>query len=169
MANTYTLIDKVILGSSQSSVEFTSINQSYTNLLLKLSVRDNASAVGNNILFKINSGTTSQSIRFISGDGSSTPNSANDTPIYFTSNGNTSTSSTFSNMEIYIHNYASTSLHKSLSVDSVSENNGTLAYAQLVAGLYASNTQITSILFNANGGVNFLTGSSFYLYGIKNS
>jgi len=144
------------------------IPQTYTDLKVVMSVRDNSSAVGNNIFIKVNGVTTNQSMRFISGDGSSTPNSASDTPIYVTSNGNTSTSNTFSNIEVYIPNYTSTTTYKSLSIDSVSENNGTTAYAQLAAGLYSSNTAITTISFSTNGSATILEGSTFYLYGISN-
>ena len=169
MATTYSLISKSILSSAASSVTLSSIPNTYTDILIKISARDNSSAVGNNLLFQINGSTTSQSVRAISGDGSSAPNTYGTTPLFFTSNGNNSTADTFSNMEVYIPNYASTTINKSVSVDSVSENNNTTAYAQLSAGLYASTTAITSILFTTNGGVNFLSGSSFYLYGIKNS
>jgi hypothetical protein len=143
------------------------IPQTYTDLKILISARDNSAQIGNNILMQINGGTTSQSVRAISGDGSSTPNSYSATPIFFTSNGNSSTADTFSNMEVYIPNYASTTTYKSVSVDSVSENNGTTALAQLTAGLYASNNAITTISFVTNGGPNILEGSTFYLYGIS--
>lgn len=170
MSTTLNLIAKQTVGSGgASSVTFSNIPQTFTDLKVVMSVRDGSAQVGNNILFQINGGTTSQSVRAISGDGSSTPNSYSATPLFFTSNGNSSTANTFSNMEVYICNYASTTINKSVSVDSVSENNGTTAYAQLTAGLYASNTAITSILFTANGGPSFSEFSEFWLYGISSS
>jgi hypothetical protein len=169
MANTYTLIASSTVGSGgAASIDFNSIPSTYTDLLLKISTRDNSSAIGNNIIFKINGVTTSQSIRFLIGDGASA-SSANDTPLYFTANGNTSTASTFANIEVYLPNYALTTINKSASIDAVSENNATTAYATLGAGLYAANTAISSISMTTNGGVNFLQYSTAYLYGISNS
>ena len=115
MANTYTLIEAKTLASAVATVEFTSIPQTYTDLLVKISARDNSSSIGNNMFFKVNSGTSSQSMRQLLGDGASA-SSFSDTQQYYVSNGNTSTASTFSNMEVYIPNYASTSTSKSLSI-----------------------------------------------------
>jgi restriction endonuclease S subunit len=169
MPNTFIKIASVTVGSGgSSSLDFTSIPQTYTDLCLKISTRDNAASVQNNIIFKINGVTTSQSLRYLLGTGSGT-SSVSDTPIYFASNANNSTSNTFSNIDVYIPNYASTSVNKSVSVDSVSENNATAAYAQLTAGLYASNTAITSISITGNASSTFLQYSTATLYGIKNS
>jgi hypothetical protein len=155
------------LPSATATVEFTSIPQTYTDLLVKISARDNSSSIGNNMFFKVNSGTSNQSMVQILGETG--VSSFSDTQQYYVSNANTSTASTFSNVEVYIPNYASTSTSKSLSIDAVSENNATSAYRTLAAALYASNTAITSILFSTNGAVDFLTNSTFYLYGIKNT
>lgn len=169
MPNTFTKIAAVTVGSGgASSIDFTSIPQTYTDLVCKISARDNAANVQNNIIFKINGVTTSQSNRYLLGVGSSV-NSGNDTPIYFPSNANNSTSNTFANIEVYLPNYALTNSNKPISVDSVTENNATSAYAQLTAGLYASNTAITSISITGNGGSTFLQYSTATLYGIKNS
>ena len=169
MANTYKLISRVIVGSGgTSSIDFTSIPGTYTDLVCKISARDNAVGTVNNVIFKINGVTTSQSNRYLLGIGTAV-SSASDTPIYFPSNGNGSTASTFSNMEVYMPNYASTTINKSLSVDSVTEHNATAAYLSITAGLYASNTAITSISITGNGGSSFLEYSTAYLYGISNA
>jgi hypothetical protein len=171
MSTNMELITSVTVGSGgAASVTLPAsgtIPQTYTDLKILISARDNSAQIGNNILMQINGGTTSQSVRAISGDGSSAPNSYSATPLFAQSNGNSSTAGTFSNIEVYIPNYASTTTNKSVSVDSVTENNGTTALAQLSAGLYASNTAITTISFVANGSPNILEGSTFYLYGIS--
>lgn len=169
MPNTYTKIASVTVGVlGSATIDFTSIPSTYTDLCLKISARDNAAAVTNNVIFKVNGVTTSQSNCYLLGNGASV-SSVSDTPIYFPSNANLSTLSTFSNMEIYIPNYASTSVNKSLSIDTVTENNATTAFASIVAGLYAANTAITSISITGNGGSSFLQYSTATLYGIKNS
>jgi hypothetical protein len=169
MPNTFIKIASVTVGAgSSASIDFTSIPQTYTDLVCKISARDNAVGAVNNIIFKVNGVTTSQSNRYLLGNGAST-SSAADTPVYFGSNGNGSTASTFSNIEVYMPNYASTTINKSLSIDAVTENNATTAFASIVAGLYAANTAITSISITGNGGSSFLQYSTATLYGIKSS
>ena len=170
MANTFELISAVTVGSGgASSIDFTSIPSTYTDLCLKVSVRSSVAAVYDNLLVKINSVTTSQSNRSILGVGSGTPSSVSDTPIYgLMVVGANATSTTFSNVDIYIPNYASSTTNKSLSIDGVTENNATAAGATLIAGLYASNTAVSSIVLAPNSGT-FSQYSTAYLYGVKNA
>jgi len=79
----------------------------------------------------------------------------------------TATASTFGSAEIYIPNYAG-STTKPFSTFAVQENNTTAAYIESGADLWGLTNAITSIALIA-GGYNFVSGSSFYLYGIKNS
>ena len=170
MATTYEKIATVTVGSGgASTIEFTSIPSIYTDIVLKVSTRDSFSSNYANMIIKINGVTTSQSNRALLGIGSGTPTSFSDTPLYAQiDNAANSTASTFSNAEIYIPNYASSSAYKSVSIDGVTENNATAAAATLVAGLYASNTAVSSITLAPNSGT-FNQHSSATLYGIKNS
>ena len=77
-----------------------------------------------------------------------------------------STADTFTNFEIYIPGYAS-STYKNFSIDSAQETNATTAYTELWAMLWSNSAAITSITLNSDA--NWVSGSSFYLYGIKNS
>jgi len=167
MANTYTLIEAKTLTSSSSDVTFTSIPQTYTDLLLKASVRGGASTVNQSFVVTFNgSSTTGLTMRRVYGDGAS---AGSDTNTSLEGVGSTATANTFSNNEIYIPNYAGSN-NKSFSVDNVGETNGTTAYALLQAGLRSNTDAITSIVLTAIGaGGSFLQYSSFYLYGIKNS
>lgn len=171
MATTFELIEAVNVGSGgTSAITFSVIPSTFTDLVMKCSIRDGSSATQNNIIIKINGVTTSQSVRTLYGEGSGTPASYSDTPFYAPGAvGNNATSSTFSNIELYIPNYASTSTYKSMSLDTVTENNGTTGWQSLNAGLYASNTAISSITISPNGAVNFLQYSTAYLYGVKNA
>ena len=168
MPANYVLLEKITVGAAgASSVTFSSIPQTgYTDLVVKWSMRDTSASISNNVLIKINGVTTSQSVRTLSGNGSSASSYA-DTPLYVNAVvSNTATANTFSNNELYIPNYNSTTTSKSVSLDTVTENNATQASAQLSAGLYASNSAITSIEFAPNGAVTFVQGSTFYLYGV---
>jgi hypothetical protein len=84
-------------------------------------------------------------------------------------NASTSTVNTFSSVSLYIPNYTSSD-YKSYSVDKVSEQNGTTAYAELIAGLWSQTAAITSLKFiSASASVDLAQYSTAYLYGISNA
>jgi hypothetical protein len=170
MANTFTLIEAKTLGSAVSSVTFSSIPQTYTDLQLVVSSRMSNSNVEayNNIRF--NASTSNYSGKYVVGDGASpSSGSSPGSGVLTYTNGASTTSSTFGNYSVYIPNYTSSN-YKSFSIDSVSENNAATAYAILVGGLWSDTAAITSIVLNDTvNSANFVSGSTFYLYGIKNS
>jgi hypothetical protein len=51
----------------------------------------------------------------------------------------------------------------------VTEGTATTQRMGLTAHMYLNSTAITSLDFEPSAGANWLVGSSFYLYGIKNS
>lgn len=166
------LISSVTVGSGgASSIDFTSIPSTYTDLKLVLNARTNRSAVNNNCFITFNSSSASNyNDRYFQGDGAavSTSSDTNTTSIYIGGvPGNSATTSTFSNIEIYIPNYAGSN-YKPLSVDAVAEDNSTTAISNLIAGLWSSTSAITSLSINA-ATFNFVQYSTAYLYGIKNS
>jgi hypothetical protein len=176
MATTYEAIATVEVGSGgAATIDFTSIPQTYTDLVLKISKRDTRNTGdANPIKITFNGNTSSYTYKMLYGDGSSV--SSYSESSFFTDAGwggygnqNTgNTANTFSNHEIYIPNYAGSN-NKSFSVDSVHENNATNAYAQLVANLWSNTAAITSITLTPNNGFNFVQYSTATLYGIKNS
>jgi hypothetical protein len=160
---TYTLIAHTELGSAAARIEFTSIPQTFTDLLLVFSMReasfDNVAA---NI--RINGALVNLSERFLFGSGTSVGSSSGSEFNTYV-NYNSSTANTFGNGMVYIPNYASTTTTKSLSNDSVSENNGSTAYMRIGAGLFNSTTAISSVGIQTVGG-NVAALSSATLYGI---
>jgi hypothetical protein len=167
MANTYEIIDKVTLTSTQASITFSSIPGTYTDLLVKLSARTDWSNGINadGILIRPNSSSTNMTARRLTGSGSTADSDTNIGPI--TTANASSTSNTFGNSEIYIPNYAG-STNKSMSIDGVSESNTTTTYLGLFANLWSNTSVISSLQILGQNG-SFVSGSSFYLYGIKNS
>jgi hypothetical protein len=167
MATTYEIIDKATVGSGgTASVSFTSIPGTYTDLKVVASYRGSTAQVYEVSYLRFNGVSANLNHRSLEGDGSSA-SSINNAFIYFgAGNGATSTSDTFSNIEAYIPNYTSSN-QKSVSLDSVGENNATLAYMQLTAGLWADTAAITSVQIVATA--TFVEHSTFYLYGIKSS
>jgi hypothetical protein len=171
MANTYTLIDKATVGSGGiSSIDFTSIPSTYTDLLIKVSLRDTNAAAHIDGGIKLNDATTQYTFRRLIGNGSTISSSTVATDPYllgWVHNGAGSTASTFSNAEVYIPNYAGAN-NKSVSFDGVDEANTTLAFASIYAGLWANTAAINKVSIITTGTA-FAQYSTAYLYGIKNS
>lgn len=166
MPNTYTFIASNTVGSGgTSSITFSSIASTYTDLLLKASCRSDQSNVGRS--WKVQPNSVDITAHNLDTEGNPLTVFTG-TTINMNTNGTGSTSNIFNNYDIYISNYASTSNYKSLTVDGSVENNGVDANVKLVAGLYSANTAISSITCVINAGL-FVQYSSFYLYGIKSS
>ena len=173
MANTFFKIATVTVGSGgASTIDFTSIPQTYTDLCIKISGRTSASSgtIWDSPFIDFNGLTTNQSTRFLFGNGS-TAGSANDTrqygPVYGVST-NSATASIFGSGEIYIPNYTSSN-YKSSSGEGVTENNGTTSGQALNANLWSSTAAITRITLTPSSGAGFIQYSTATLYGIKNS
>jgi hypothetical protein len=168
MPATYTLISSVTVGSGgASTISFTSIPNTYTDLVVKFS--GNSSNQTPRVNFN-NSSSSIYSEKLFYGQGTSAASASNTNTTYFDwvalciNNG----SNFFGNSEFYIPNYAGSN-NKSVSSDSVTEVNSTTGNnLYLDAGLWASNSAITSIqIFFAAG--NFLQYTTAYLYGISNA
>jgi hypothetical protein len=172
MAKTYTLISSVTVGSGgAANIQFTSILQTYTDLLLKYSIRGTASSLARDLLIQINSNSSSYSDRYLMGAGStvSAESGAGGTTRLFggVQNGNSSTANTFGNGEIYIPNYTSSN-YKPASADSVSETNATTIYSTIVTSLWSNTAAISSLVLTLHSG-NIGEYSTAYLYGISNA
>ncbi len=172
MPNTYTLISSNVLGSSAASVTFSAIPATYTDLVLRCSLRSDVASTLENVTIRYNSDSaTNYSLTRLRGDGSaassSASSSANEMTFFAAADGSTATSNTFSNWELYIPSYT-VSQNKPMSSFQVQENNTTAANTTVVATLWRNTAAITSMLISAQSS-NFVSGSSFYLYGIKNS
>jgi hypothetical protein len=162
------LIESKTLGTAQASIEFTSIPQTFTDLVVVVSARWNSGTGTAGIRF--NASDTGYSWRWLNGDGStaSSLSASSNTGNIGDFPANTTTSNTFSSHSIYIPNYTA-SQNKSFSVDTVTENNATSnAFQQIVANLWSNTAAITSLslLTYNNGGLNLAVGSTASLYGI---
>jgi hypothetical protein len=170
MAN-YIPITTVTVGSGGvASIDFTAIPQNYTDLILKLSLRDTTAANGKDIKIEFNGVTTNYSYRRVYGDSAAAYSDTASTGQSLTINSANATANTFANCEIYISNYTSAN-NKSWSADTVSENNASAAnsaYANLYAGLWSNTSPITSISIKpVSGTPTFTQYSTATLYGIR--
>jgi hypothetical protein len=174
MAYTHSLLASSTVGAGgAASITFNNIPQNYTDLVLKLSLRGSGTADNyENIKLTFNSSITGYSERVLYGQSTAAASASNtgQVQLYFQySNTGNATASTFSNTELYIPNYAG-SANKSVSVDTVTENNlGTAnaAIAALSAELWSSTTAINKITLTPNVSANFVQYSTAYLYGIR--
>ena len=167
--NTFVQIGSTVTvgGGGAATIDFTSIPATYTDLVVKISARSVRSAVNDVLYMKVNGSATTYSSKVLEGNGA-TPTSYNGGSTAFSDilgiPAASSTASVFSNAEIYIPNYTSAN-YKSISADSVGENNATTAYTDLYAGLWSNTAAITSItLYNIIS--NFAQYSAASLYGI---
>lgn len=163
---TMTLIETKTLGADAASIGFTSIPQTFTDLLFFASTR--SSTAGTSVepcLVTFNSDTSNYTARTLNGAGSGTPTSTSVTSrIAFNSPRTGTTANTFSNVSIYILNYSSAT-NKKYSTESVTEHNDTEAHLTRIAGLWSDTATITSASFAPTAN-NFLAGSTISLYGI---
>jgi TRAP-type mannitol/chloroaromatic compound transport system substrate-binding protein len=169
MATTYTLINSTTVGSGgASSVTFSSIPATYTDLVVKWSVRSTFGSAESAALYMLlNASSSNFTFKRLRGNGSTADSyGESSSTLYGTTDAGTATSNTFSNGELYIPNYTSSN-YKSYSVDSVTENNASTAIAVFFAGLWSNTSAITSIGFSTDN--NLGQYSTFYLYGINNS
>ena len=171
MANpTYVLINSYTVGAGNtSSVTFSSIPATYTDLKLVYSVRNTTGLDHLQVAF--NGSTSTYTLRSLRGNGSAAQSfigsSDYGVPAALEAGYESNDANIFNNGEIYIPNYTSANA-KSASMDVVQEANATTAYMVLNAGLWSGTGAITSIVFTGQS-YNFVQYSTFYLYGIKNS
>jgi hypothetical protein len=177
MAATYNLISSQVLGSSTSAVTFSSIPQTYTDLVLRSSARSNyASAPSDVAKINMNSDTTIgnysatylQASYTTSSSGRGGSGQSYD-PTMLSEGGN-NTANVFGSVEWYIPNYTSTGAKQSIDFDVVESAIGAAGtnFIKLNAHYYLGTSAITAITLTGGSGT-FTAGSSFYLYGIKNA
>ncbi len=161
---TYIQIATATGTGSSSSLTFSSIPATYTDLLVKFSLRSDTTGLTN---FNITVNSTNPTQRNLEGFSTSAPTS--DTVTYNYAPASGITASTYSNGELYIPSYLSSN-SKSVSLDNTSENNATGSNRlELTAKLYSSATSaITTISITDIYG-NWTNLSTAYLYGISKS
>lgn len=174
MATTMTLISTATVGSGgATSITFSSIPSTYTDLCLKVSLRKDSNYTRRILQLTFNGVTSGYLDRALYGNGTSAASDTNlggtaaiaivDVPAAL------ATSNTFSNIEIYIPNYTSSN-SKLISVDGAGEDNSaTNPLLGITAGLSNITSAISSINLYTDQGGNFVQYSTASLYGIKNS
>jgi hypothetical protein len=168
MATTYVQIGSTVtvgvLGAS--SIDFTSIPATYTDLIIKLSGRTLETYNYASFQVRFNSSTTGFTGKDLYGVGASA-GSATRTLTYYNLDGATATANTFASLDFYIPNYSS-STNKPFAMEAASEDSSTTTNnLSLVSGLWSNTSAITSISIVPTN--NFVQYSTASLYGISKS
>jgi hypothetical protein len=169
MANTMTLIKSLTSLDGQSSADFTSIPQTYTDLYILICARGNGYN-GTDVTIKFNGSSSGYSGRFVWKDGNTTALTSSvsgSTAGYLgVMPGTQAGSNAYGTEKVYIPNYTS-GTSKQATYEFTSERMGPdtwIGFGNVVSSVSAALTSI-SIVPSAN----FLGSSTVYLYGIKNS
>ena len=160
MPITYTPLATNTLNTAVSTVTFSSIPATYTDLVF---VFDGTGASDTYSGIRFNGDTSNNySYTYLAGNGSTAVSSrSSNNPEMYTSTGNTVTTSQ-NNTIVHIQNYSNTTTFKTALI----RNNSTTVETTAAVGLWRNTAAITSFTFKTPG-TNFGVGSTFTLYGIK--
>jgi hypothetical protein len=163
---TMQLIETKTLASTTSLIQFTAIPQSFTDLLILTSLRDTSGSAGwATVEVRPNGSSANLSSRALYGFGTTVGSLNETTAIYHQATQGGNTANTFSNSSIYISNYTS-SVNKTISVDTSTEGNTTNTINAITAGLWSNSAAIISLDFVPASSAIFAIGSTISLYGI---
>lgn len=164
MPTTYNKVASSTLSSTQSSVTFSSIPSTYTDLVLVVSATSNTTS-GSYPYLRFNSDSTSNYSRTMFGGTGTTPQtdrSPNTSEGYFIYGNQVTTNGSF-NAIVNIQNYSNTTTYKTF----VSRTNTTNDWGvEAVVGMWRSTSAINQIVIYC-GSNSFVSGSTLTLYGIK--
>ena len=172
MANTFTLIQSQTLSSNAVSLDFTSIPQTYTDLVLYASSR-NITNQEQWLSIGFNNVTTNYSNIIMWYDAGTLRGAApsNQPPLALALTDLNSSSNTWSNNQLYIFNYAS-SVGKSYTGWGAQANTTSAnSFWGFSGNKWANTAAITTLNITTRvaPSVAISSGSTFYLYGIKNT
>ena len=163
----YDSLASVTVGSTaQSSITFSGIPPTYTHLQLRSFAGTNPAS---DPYVRFNGdGGTNYSSHLLYGTGSAASsyfNGASATSMPWLTGNSYGTANAFGASIVDIFDYANTNKYKTARALYAYDTNGA-GQMNLSSGLWMSTSAINSIAFTANAG-NFITNSSFALYGVK--
>jgi len=170
MPSTYEKVATNTLGSSSTTVTFSSISGSYTDLVCIANVQVN---LGGGPVITFNSDTGSNySITRLYADGTSVASnrSSSATNLDLGTGGQASiTANQYSPYIFHFMNYSNATTYKTSLLRLSSAGGGFSGAAEIdqCVGLWRNTNAITTITLTCSNSRNFQTGSSFTLYGIK--
>lgn len=164
MPSTYTPIATQTLGSAAASVTFSSIPQTYTDLIFVVTVPAGHNT-GSGI--QLNSDTaysTNYSRTVLTGNGTTASSFRNNGSSNPTANHDLGALRPNGNLIFQLMNYSNTTTNKTI----LSRSNGASNDLAAVVMLWQSTSAISSFVFTTDGG-NLSAGMTFTLYGVKSA
>lgn len=165
MPATFEPLATTTLSSAASSITFSSIPGTYTDLRIVLVAISDAGGAGQAILMRFNSDSaTNYSTTRLSGNGTTASSGrwSDISSIYCSISGLSTTIPTLQNIDVF--SYAGTT-YKTVLLSNNEDKNGS-GYVENRVGLWRSTSAITTVLVLPNSG-NFASGTTATLYGIK--
>jgi len=167
---TYEPISTQTLSTAVATVTFSSIPQTYTDLICLVEGRDSRADFDDGVSIRFNSDTAANySWMVLGGDGTSGTSTRlnNTTSMLGRIISASATANARSNLILHINNYSNTTTYKTL-LERFNEppTGGADYFMALVLALWRNTAAITTLSFFSEGG-NFNTGCTFTLYGIK--
>ena len=170
MPVTYKKIQTNTVGSGGSNtIVFSDIPNTYTDLLLRVSVRKAESGGNTNLQMRFNGSTSGYTQKLMISTAGGTP------AVYYDASEigfmylptAASTASVFTNIDIYLPNYA-WSFAKGVSIDGALQNDSSTSAGMFITNAEWSGTAAINqvYLYCANGSGNFAENSEVSLYGI---
>lgn len=157
---TMTLVETIEVGSGgAASITFSGIPSDADDLLILFSARSTSTTQA--LYMGINNEAVDVTGRRLTGTGSGVSSATTGSGFFGYPSLSTDTSNTFGNLSIYIPNYTSAA-NKSISVDTVSENNATAANQGIFALTWASTDAITQIRLLTAGNLAQYSTASLY-------
>lgn len=162
----YTLIATQTLTASASSVTFSSIPQTYKDLVLEVTAQSSGTATIVGSQFRVNGDTGSNySYTFVSGNGTAASSGRGSNTVYAIAPG--VSSSNISTGSLTFMSYSNTNVNKTILMRMARPDTDTAAYVNL----WRSTSAITSITVvspdNGSASVPFIAGSTFKLWGVS--
>lgn len=162
--NSYESISTITLGSSQATIDFTSIPSTYKHLQLRILGKGTASAY---LKMTFNGASTNLTSHYLDANGSTVSSGFDAATSFISIYGaiaNT-TANVFGVAVIDILDYQNTNKYKTLRALSGTDYNGS-GGVDFTSGLWQNTNAINQVTFTLNTG-SFAQYSSFALYGIK--
>jgi hypothetical protein len=168
MASTYEPIATTTLGSNNANITFSSIPSTYTDLVLVMNYGSNSADTVVSLQFNSDTGSN-YSVTTLGGNGSSafSGRNSNQTIMRIVNNIGATSGSIYNMSILNIMNYQNSTTYKTVIARSGTAASPPSPGTEATVGLWRSTSAITSLVLNNFSGGNFITGSTFTLYGIK--
>ncbi len=168
MALTYEMVDKYTAATAQTSVTFSSIPQTYTDLVIVTNAIANVTGADLFVVhFNGDNASNTYSLQSVYGTGTTYGTySANNQVGHVIGNLSTNTSSEYALSTFHIMNYTNTTTWKPFMCRSNSVSTSGI-YMDLTAGTWRSTSAITAIQLRTVNGYQIKAGSTLTMYGIK--